>query len=116
MTAPAITIKSVSKYRISDEPGKDQSVVKFSSNQNIVAFEARAGGLYNGSGLLVGKSDNLFPSTTLYPSISLIPKNYQALANMELQFEVDNEELQQDGDYRINIYACNESGEWTPYG
>lgn len=114
MTAPIITIKSVSKYAISDEPGNNMSIVVFTVNEPIIAWEARAGGLYAGSGLLVGQSNHLFPSNSLFPGANVFPRNYRANANTDLQFEVEDNELQQDGIYRINIYAVSEdTKEWN---
>jgi hypothetical protein len=34
----------------------------------------------------------------------------------EIIFEIDDEELAGEGEYRINIYTKNHDGEWTPYG
>ncbi|MDM5333444.1 hypothetical protein QUF56_09415 [Ureibacillus composti] len=115
MAEPKVTITSISKRKISDESGHDQSIIKFTCDQTIVAFEVRAGGIFQGSGLLVGMSDSLYPSSSLYPSNSLYPINFKVTAGTVLQFDIENEELQQDGEYRINIYALNEQGEWTPY-
>lgn len=115
MAAPIITITSISKTKISDEPGADQSIVRFTANQTIVGWESRAGGSFPGSGLLVGKGGQLLPAANLFPASNLYPSNYQVVAGIEIQFEIDNEELQQDAQYRINIYALNGAGEWTPY-
>lgn len=116
MAAPIVTITSISRNKISDEPGINQCIVKFKVNQTITAWEARAGGIFQGSGLLVGNGGGPFPSSALYPSGSLYPNNLSIPANTEIQFEVDYDELQQDGDYQINVYACNTSGEWSAYG
>lgn len=116
MSFPTITITSISKTKIGWQSGKDQSIVKFTADQILKDFEARAGGVGRGSGLSVGKSILIYPSTTLYPSATLYPQTYSLGIGIEQQFEVDDEELQQDGDYRINIYGMNAGGEWTPYG
>jgi hypothetical protein len=116
MAAPIVTITSISRTKISDEPGATQSIVKFKVNQAIIAWEARAGGMFPGSGLLVGNGGGPFPSSSLYPSTSFYPDNYSVAANTEIQFEVDYTELQQDGDYQINVYAANALGEWSAYG
>lgn len=115
MAAPIITINSISKTKISDEPGADQSIVKFKTDQTVIGWEARAGGSFAGSGLLVGKGGQLLPAADLFPASNLYPSNYTLAAGVEAQFEIDNEELQQDGQYKINIYALNGAGEWTPY-
>lgn len=56
MTAPVITIKSVSRTKISNKPGLDASEVIFTADQDLVDWEARAGGEGVGQGLLVGKA------------------------------------------------------------
>lgn len=116
MTAPIVTITSISRNKISDEPGATLSIVKFKVDQAIVGWEARAGGIFQGSGLLVGSGGGPFPSTSIYPSTSFYPNNLTIPANTEIQFEVDYNELQQDGAYQINVYACNSTGEWSSYG
>ena len=131
MTTPLITITSITKTKISDEPGYDQAIVKFTANQHLDDFIVRAGGAGNTNGVVVGQSDIIFPSETVYPSETLYPAlilniypsetlypsdGCVLLAGTEQQFEVDNEELGVDGTYRINIYGMNELGEWTAYG
>jgi len=56
MTAPNIVIKSVSRVKISDEPGMDNCEVKFLADQDLVDWEARADGSGVKQGLLVGKA------------------------------------------------------------
>lgn len=115
MAPPRITVISVSKTKISDEPGMLFTTVVFICDQNIIQWESRAGGLFHGSGLLTENGLG-FPS----PSSSLTPSSSRYAcksipAGTEISFTVDCNELQQDGEYRINIYACNENGEWTQY-
>jgi len=112
---PNITIKSTTKLKISDEVNQDRSTVIFSVDQPIRAWEARANGIYEGSGLLLGKSDHLFPSATTFPSSTTFPRDYTLAANTDISFDIDDEELQQDDIYRINMYACDDiDGNWNP--
>ena len=115
MAAPLITITSISKTKISDEPGYDQTVVKFTANQILKDYIAKADGSGYTNGIVVGQSTNVYPSETLYPSIALYPQDYALIVGSEQQFEVDNKELGIDGTYRINVYGMNELGEWTTY-
>lgn len=116
MAAPTINILSIDKRKISDEVGADVSTITFDCDQSIIGWEARAGGSFAGSGLLVGKGGQLFPAADLYPNENLYPSDYQAAAGADITFDVENEELQQDNIYRINIYAVGQAGgEWTPY-
>lgn len=73
MTAPYITIKSVSRVKISDEPGMDVCEVIFTSDQDLIDWEARAGGGGVGEGLLVGKA-NTDPIPQLWQELD--DKNY----------------------------------------
>ena len=115
-TAPIITIKSVSRYKIGCIDGVDESTVVFTANQDLIDFEARAGGIGHGSGLLVGSSGITRISESVYPAETLMVADYSLTSGVEESFVVENEELQQDGVYRINIYGCNSAEEWSEYG
>ena len=115
MAAPTITIASTSATKISDETGKNQSVVAFTSNQNIIDFIAKTNGTSYETGVTVGRSDGLRPGT-LVPG-ALIPKGYTLTSGIEQEFEVDDTELTGgDGVYRVNVYGKNTSSEWSAYG
>ena len=117
MAAPKINIESVSKYKISNKTGMDESIVYFfSSDQILKSFVAKAGGVSRDTGVTVGESDNLYPSTMLYPSTTLYPYAYSLPIGTSQRFEVLASELSGDGIYRINVYGMNEAGEWTAYG
>lgn len=117
MTVPTITINSVSKQKISDEPGMDESIVKFESNQTLKAWVAKLGGYSHSTGTVVGQDNNIYPSSLLYPKTSLYPQNYTLSSGVEEEFTVENEEITDgDGTYRINVYGMNEDEEWTSYG
>jgi hypothetical protein len=95
---PSITLVSVSLTKISDEIGKNTCTVVFKSNEELLEWEARAGGSGQGSGLLVG-------SGTI------------VIANTDMTFDITYGELTLgDLEYRINIYGKNSSNVWTPYG
>lgn len=119
MTVPIIEIVEVSKTKISDEVGMDQSQVTFKcTNTNLQAFELRAvkipGEVGRGKGLLVEKDGALYPSDTLSPSETLFPRDYYLSMNSVQIAYIDNEELTQgDGSYIISIYAKSEDGEWN---
>ncbi|MDW7673789.1 MAG: hypothetical protein SCK28_04545 [Bacillota bacterium] len=115
MAAPIITIVNVSGYIISDKDGFDHCIVTFKADQILKGYRAKAGGINQESGLLVGKSDDVFPSETLYPGDDLYPNDYTLPKGAEQTFVIYFHELQQDGQYKINVYGVNEEGEWTPY-
>lgn len=117
MAAPQISIESVSKYKISNKAGMNESIVYFfSSDQILKDFIARVGGVSYDTGVAVGRSDSLYPTETLYPGTVLYPFTYLLPIGTSQRFEVNASELAGDGVYRINIYGMNEVGEWTAYG
>ena len=117
MAAPKINIDSVSRYKISNVAGMDESIVYFfSSDQVLKSFVAKVGGVSHDTGVTVGEADNLYPSTTIYPSTALYPYTYSLPVGTSQRFEVLASELSGDGTYRINVYGMNEAGEWTAYG
>lgn len=116
MAAPVINFTNISDRVISDETGHSYCIINFKADQAIIAYEVRADGNRHGTGLLIEQSDAVYPGLNQYPSTSLYPDTYYASPGSELQVIIFDNDLQQDGDYRINVYACNEQGEWTPYG
>lgn len=117
MAAPKINIESVSRYKISNVAGMNESIVYFfSSDQVLKSFVAKAGGVSHDTGITVGEADNIYPSASLYPRMTLYPYSYSLPVGIPQRFEVLASELAGDGTYRINIYGMNEAGEWTTYG
>ncbi|MFZ7103344.1 MAG: hypothetical protein ACOWWO_11915 [Peptococcaceae bacterium] len=97
-TAPIITIANITTTKISDEIGKDICTVTFTTDQDIVEWEARADGNGAGQGDLVGSG--IGPITV----------------GTEITFDIENEELTfGNKTYRINIYGQNEQGVWSEY-
>jgi len=86
MSYPGIKIVFINKRKISDELGSDEAVVKFAPLKTIIAWEARAGGLFASSGLLLGKSDHVFPSSDLFPSPTTFPSSYKVQAENVLLY------------------------------
>lgn len=76
MKPPKIYVTDITAKKISDEVNKDRSLVTFIPDKPIRAWDARANGVRNGSGLPLGKSDHLFPSSSIYASDSLVPRNF----------------------------------------
>ncbi|MGP4063101.1 hypothetical protein [Halobacillus sp. H74] len=131
MTAPTITIDSVSRNKIGKVTGLDSSTVTFSTNQDLMEWEARAEGMGVGQGLLVGeqrtaledgyalKLQNPWNETiqtygTLWSEMGAA--TFNSISYGSATFVVDNEELTNgDKTYTINIYGKNEQGEWTAY-
>jgi hypothetical protein len=117
MAAPVITLVSESRTVISDEAGVDTSLVKFTSDVDMIEWEARADGTGNGTGLLVGNETCSLENNYKVGAWALGAKPFTSYnnANVEKQFNVDwNELTNGDKTYKINIYARNTDG-WTGF-
>lgn len=124
MAAPTIKIEKVSRNRISRISSVDSSTVYFSTNQDLVQWEARADGEGVGQGLLVGSGGSLPLESDWQSRTSKFGSNWSDWAfnwndlinYAESSFVVDDEELTWgDKPYRINVYGKNKSGEWSAY-
>lgn len=132
MTAPVINITNVTKYKISKITGHNISVVNFTSNQDLFAWEARADGYSVGTGSLVGNASGSSTSSpngynmiygrlrygNIIASASASGSSKTAIlkAGEIGTFEVDDTELTSgDKQYRITVYGQNMSGEWSSY-
>lgn len=128
MTAPVITITDTTKKRISKVDGHDVSVVKFTADQDLAEWEARADGYAVGTGTLVGQSGDAGDVTRL-PHWEGADKPYWSKAGNGFwgnptvlatgekgSFEVEADELMSgDKNYRITVYGKNKAGEWSTY-
>ena len=112
MAAPCINIESVSRYKISNVSGMNESIVYFfSSDQVLKDFIAKAAGVSHDTGVTVGK-------LTTYILVKHISEETYILAYIPIGtfngFEVlavNSVEME----HGINICGMNE-GEWTAYG
>lgn len=93
---PCITIIDISNNRISAQPGKNRCTVTFKANEDLAAWELRAGGEGPGQGTLVESGGSLSAGTTV-------------------EAYIDYNELPYEAEWRINIYAKDLAGNWTPY-
>ena len=126
MGTPVISLVSNSRNRISKQAGVNLDTCVFTADQDIIAWEARADGAGQGQGLLVGgasgANEGFYKSDgTVYPTVSndVMYCDYAVAVkkNANRSFDVDSTELTNgDKTYRINIYAKNRAGNWTPYG
>lgn len=131
MTAPAITIDSVSRQKIGKWAGVDVATVVFSPNQDLMEWEARADGSGVGQGLLVGEqrnpvddgyalklknpwNDTLQEYGTSWKAFG--SQTFNSVSYGSASFVVEDEELTYgDKPYKISVYGKNEAGEWTSY-
>lgn len=96
---PTITVNTPSKTKISRIEGYDRSVVTFTSDIDLQAWEARA----------------TLPGVTPARGVGLLVESGTTLsANTEATIYVDDEELTNgDGDYTITVYGQSIGGEWS---
>lgn len=126
MARPTIKIESFTRSKISKKSGVDSSKVVFSTNQDLVQWEARADGQGVGQGLLVGSGGSIYRVGDWNSRIAKYGDAWdrwgsgdwnQFIDNGTGSFIVDDEELTNgDKAYRINVYGKNQSGEWSGYG
>lgn len=93
---PIISVISISKIRISNKVGYTRCIVTFKANEDLAAWELRAGGEGAGQGTLVESGGSLSAGTTV-------------------EAYIDYNELPYEAEWRINIYAKDLAGNWTPY-
>lgn len=98
-TNPTITIGIPDRLRISDETNQNECLCTFTSDQDLVQWEARAvkNGVTpsRGTGLLVESGTNLSAGTQATISV------------------LDSELTDGDGTYLIAVYGCNAGGLWN---
>ena len=99
LIAPILTIGTPSKTKISRVEGYDQSVVTFTSDIDLQAWEARA----------------TLPGVTPARGVGLLVESGTTLsANTEATIYVDDEELTNgDNEYTITVYGQSTGGEWS---
>lgn len=133
MAIPQIDILSYSRKKIGRISGYDQSVVKFKTDQDLLEWEARAGGSGVGQGLLVGQKtlkdqdgfalklqnpwDEWFNLTSYYwDGLYANGTTWNDRSYADDSFVVDDSELTQgDKTYRINVYGKSGTGQWNAY-
>lgn len=96
---PTITVGTPTKTKISRVEGYDQSVVTFTSDMDLQAWEARA----------------TIPGVTPARGVGLFVESGTSLsANTEATIYVDDEELTNgDTEYTITVYGQSTGGEWS---
>lgn len=131
MVAPMITVESVTRNRLGRVTGWDASTVTFTTNQDLMEWEARADGHGAGQGLLLGeqrtaiednyalKLQNPWNETMngFGPLWSDLGANtFNAVSYGSATFVIDDSELTSgDKPYVINVYGKNEAGEWNGF-
>lgn len=94
---PICTIVSLSKSKISDESGMNQSLLTFKFDQAVTEWRVRTIGVDPDTGILADSGGAV-------------------AANTEIIARIEWNELYQEGSNRINIYGRNADGQWTVYG
>ena len=93
---PCISIIGIDRLKISNVQGKNRCTVTFKANEDILEWELRANGSGPGQGTLVESGGSLSAETTV-------------------EAYIDYNELPYEAEWRINIYAKDLAGNWTPY-
>ena len=107
-TPPTVTIVSVERTKISDEPGMLDTDIVFKFNEPVSAWSVRKGGVSHDTGTELDYAlGTWFP---LFP-ISL---GIDVPANTEIQITVNQTDLDL-GSNQINFYGRDGAGNWVPY-
>lgn len=92
---PVFQLISTSSPKISDEPTKNISTVKFKFDMDVTSWKVNVLGVSPDTGILIDSGNTVLKDT-------------------EITIQIDWTELQQEGVNRINIYGYN-GVFWTPY-
>ena len=124
-TSPSVTIVSVSRTKISNQPGENTSDVTFNFNVNVQAYSVNVNGVDHATGTIVanvtasgGKSvadlQSMLVSAVSSMTVGSLTSTIPAGTNITVT--LDNTEMYQEGDNRVNIYGQSSSnGSWTVY-
>ena len=105
---PTVTVVSVERAKLSDEPGMLATDIIFKFNEPVTAWSVRKGGASYDTGTeLDGEAGAWFPIFPINLGIN-IP------ANTEIQVTIEYIDLEI-GTNQINFYGCDEAGNWVPY-
>lgn len=126
LNPPNVTIVSVSRTKISYEPGDNTADVTFNFDKDIKAYTVNVNGTSNGSGTVVKSGGGsaqtvaqLQSETVSTVATETVGQLNQANipAGTNITVTVDNTEMYQEGSNRVNIYGQSAAdNSWTTYG
>lgn len=93
---PIATVTNIDKREISRILGAHEATIQFSFDKDVVAYTVRVGGVDHTTGYEGDSGGAVTKGTTIYAVI-------------------DGNELQTEGDNRVNIYGQGADGKWSPY-
>lgn len=114
MTTPNIEILEITRNKISDEVGYQDSDFTFTVDKEIQDFEVRADSTSRLDGILLERPSIQKCSESIICSESLIAKDFVVKPNEEIKGNIHFSELTKgDKEYDISIYVQEkESGVW----
>lgn len=119
MNSPNVEIKHISNYKISDEVGKNNSLVTFSFDEPIVEYKVNVLGVSPNTGKVVesgSRTVDEMKNYTVDQMLNFTVDDARSISpETDIIGEIDWTELYQEGENRINIYGRNLNNEWTPY-
>lgn len=93
---PIATVTNIDKRTISRNIGEHEAVIQFSFDKDVQQYTVRVGGVDHTTGYEGDSGGAKTAGTTIYAVI-------------------DGNELQTEGDNRVNIYGQGNDGKWSPY-
>lgn len=120
MAEPIVTALSVDQSVLSDEEGFDRTYVRFTFDQDVIAYSVRCMGTSHNTGKYVEDYDKYVATQsdryTVLQAKDLSVKDFRAIpATTIISAELDYTELYQEGINTINVYGQNEEGTWSSY-
>jgi hypothetical protein len=119
LSSPVVTITDVSTYKVSDKEGKDTCLATFEFDKaiqeytvNVLGTSHETGTVADREGKLVSDMDDLL--VTALDDMT-VEEARQFNAEVPITADIDNTELYQEGDNRVNVYGKDLDGNWTPY-
>ncbi|MDQ0976621.1 LysM repeat protein [Neobacillus niacini] len=116
---PLVTILSVSKTKISDEPSMNLTDITFTFDVDVSEYTVNVNGTSYATGIVLesggGKSVGTMAGETVADVALLTVQQISIIvAGMEIVAEIDWTDLSS-GNNRVNIYGKGSTGDWTGY-
>lgn len=119
MSNPIINVVSVTRNKISDEVGMNTTIVTVEFDQDIQGYTVNVNGVSFSTGKVIEYVTKYIRD---YTQLSIGSLSNMTVAEMRklshgdsIEIEIDNTELYEEGDNRVNIYGQSMSGNWTGY-
>lgn len=119
MGSPIVNVVSVSRDKISDEIGMNKTLVTIEFDQDVQGYTVNVNGVSFSTGKVIEYVTKYIRD---YASVSVASLSNSKVSDMRrfaqgqrVEIEVDNTELYEEGNNRVNLYGQAIDGSWTQY-